>query len=104
MLGAAIGPLNQAIRNDFEPREVDVKTIIFAAALSLVSTGAFAQGTTCKAQATEKKLAGAAANSFMKKCESEANARCELDSKTRKLAGAAKTSHMKKCVSDAVGG
>jgi hypothetical protein len=28
---------------------------------------------------------------------------CETDSKDKKLAGAAKNSHMKKCVTDAVG-
>jgi hypothetical protein len=80
-----------------------MKTIILVAALSLVSTGAFAQAT-CKSRAAEQKLAGAALNSFMKKCETEANTACEADSTKRKLAGAAKTSHMKKCVSDAVGG
>ncbi len=80
-----------------------MRTIILAAALSLISTGAFAQAT-CKQRAADQKLAGAALNSFMKKCETEANTRCEVDSKERKLAGAAKSSHMKKCVSDAVGG
>jgi hypothetical protein len=84
-----------------------MRTIVFAAALALVSASAFvsvgyAQGT-CTVQATSKKLAGAAKNSFMKKCESEASAKCEADSKAKKLAGAAKTSHMKKCVADAVG-
>ncbi len=39
----------------------------------------------------------------MKKCESDATAKCEADFKEKKLAGAAKTSHMKKCVADAVG-
>ena len=55
-----------------------------------VSGEAFAQNTTCKAQATEKKLAGAALNSFMKKvrdrraegvryvgCGQEARWRCQ---------------------------
>jgi hypothetical protein len=64
---------------------------------------AYAQTPSCKAQATEKHLAGAALKSFMTKCEREAKAACELDSKNKKLAGAAKTSHMKKCVTDAVG-
>ena len=57
-----------------------MKTIILVAALSLVSTGAFAQAT-CKSRAAEQKLAGAALNSFMKKCETEANTACEVDSK-----------------------
>ena len=59
--------------------------------------------TTCKAQAAEKKLAGAAMNSFMKKCKTDASKACAVDSKEKKLAGAAKNSHMKKCVNDAVG-
>jgi hypothetical protein len=58
---------------------------------------------TCKAQASEKKLAGAALTSFMKKCESDAKKTCAADTKEKKLSGAAKNSHMKKCVGDAVG-
>ena len=84
-----------------------MKTIALAAALALASAGAFisighAQDT-CTAQAAAKKLAGAAKNSFMKKCETEANAACEADSAKQKLAGAAKNSHMKKCVTTRVG-
>jgi hypothetical protein len=78
-----------------------MKTIILAAALSLMTSSAFAA--TCKEDTATKKLAGAAATSHMKKCESDAKAKCEADSKDKKLAGAAKTSHMKKCVADAVG-
>jgi hypothetical protein len=51
----------------------------------------------------EKKLAGAAMTSFMKKCESDASTKCAADSMAKKLSGAAKTAHEKKCVSDAVG-
>jgi hypothetical protein len=76
------------------------KTMILAAALSLVATSAFAS---CKSEAAGKKLAGAALNSFMTKCEKDATAACEKDSMDKKLAGAAKTSHMKKCVTDSVG-
>ena len=57
----------------------------------------------CKSDAAEKKLAGAALKSFMTKCEADAKKTCEIDSSSKKLAGAAKTSHMKKCVGDAVG-
>jgi hypothetical protein len=78
-----------------------MKTIILAAALSLMTSSAFAM--TCKEDTTAKKLAGAAATSHMKKCETDATAKCEADSTQKKLAGAAKTSHMKKCVADAVG-
>ena len=57
----------------------------------------------CKAQASDKKLAGAALNSFMKKCESDAAKACATQASDRKLAGAAKASFTKKCVSDTVG-
>lgn len=60
-------------------------------------------GMTCKAQAADKKLAGAAMNSFMKKCQTDASKACDTQSKAQNLKGAAKTSHMKKCVGDAVG-
>jgi hypothetical protein len=86
---------------------MDMRTIVFAAALSLVAASAFisvgyAQDS-CTAQATAKKLAGAAKNSFMKKCETEAAAKCDANAAGKKLAGAAKTSFTKKCVTDAVG-
>ena len=58
---------------------------------------------TCNAVAQEKKLAGAAKTSFLKKCEKDATEKCELAATERKLAGAAKTSNVKKCVKDAVG-
>lgn len=80
-----------------------MKTILAASLLSLFVVSAYAQGTTCSMQASDKKLAGAAKTSFMKKCEADATKACDADSKTKKLAGAAKTSHMKKCVTDAVG-
>ena len=57
----------------------------------------------CSATVTDKKLAGAAKNSFLKKCEREASANCESSATDRKLAGAAKNSFLKKCVKDAVG-
>jgi hypothetical protein len=80
-----------------------MRMLVLAAALSLCAGTAYAQGATCKAQAVEKKLAGAAQNSFMKKCGEDAKKACEADSKSKNLAGAAKTSHMKKCVADAIG-
>lgn len=61
----------------------------------------------CEAQAAEKKLAGAAKASFVKKCQSDAAspqaaaAACEKSAADKKLAGAAKTSHIKKCLEDA---
>lgn len=79
-----------------------MKSFVFAAALSLTFAGG-AAAATCKQSTAAMKLAGAAATSHMKKCETEATAKCEADSNAKKLAGAAKTSHMKKCVTDAVG-
>ncbi|MDJ0447754.1 hypothetical protein [Methylocystis sp. JR02] len=56
----------------------------------------------CPAQASAKKLAGAALNSFLKKCERDAaTASCNTAAAEKKLAGAAKTSFTKKCVKDA---
>jgi hypothetical protein len=70
---------------------------------SLAAVGpSFAQS--CKERAATQKLAGAALNSFMKKCESEAQAACDTKAGAQKLAGAAKTSFTKKCVTEATGG
>jgi hypothetical protein len=69
-----------------------------------IGFAAQAQAASCKDQATEKKLAGAAMKSFMTKCEKDSKATCEMSAKDKHLAGAAKTSFTKKCVSDAVGG
>ena len=77
-----------------------MKRLTLVLALCIMSGHAFA---TCKSEAADKKLAGAALKSFMTKCERDAATTCEADSKEKKLAGAAKTSHMKKCVGDAVG-
>jgi uncharacterized membrane protein len=85
------------------PEDDLMRTFILIAAFLLSATAAHAQSPTCKAQAAEKKLAGAAQTSFLKKCESDAKKSCDADSKAKKLSGAAKNSHMKKCVEDAVG-
>ncbi len=62
----------------------------------------------CAAKAAEKKLAGAAKTSFMKKCTADsmppAQAACDATAKEKKLAGAAKNSFVKKCVADADAG
>jgi hypothetical protein len=66
-------------------------------------------GSACETTADQKKLAGAARSSFLKKCEADAggnkadqaSAACEATAKDKKLAGAAKNSFMKKCVADA---
>ena len=81
---------------------IRIITIVIALALTAYAGGTYAQ-TSCNVQSTEKKLAGAAKNSFMKKCETDATAGCDKQAAEKKLAGAAKTSFTKKCVSDAVG-
>ena len=58
---------------------------------------------TCKSQAADKKLAGAALTSFTKKCQTDATAACNKAAADKKLAGAAKSSFTKKCVTDLVG-
>lgn len=69
----------------------------------VLAAAAHAQAVNCKAAATEKKLAGAALASFMKKCESDATAACASSAGEKKLSGAAKTSFAAKCVKDKVG-
>jgi hypothetical protein len=83
------------------------KTLTLAViVLAAFAGSAHAADATCEAKATEKKLAGAAKNSFMKKCEKDAaasgaDAACEAKAAEKKLAGAAKASFTKKCVADA---
>lgn len=77
-----------------------------AAALTLFASNlAFAADMSCEAQASEKKLAGAAKTSFMKKCETDSGkSACADKAAEKKLAGAAKNSFMKKCEADALVG
>jgi hypothetical protein len=79
-----------------------VSKIALALLLSSVALGPAMAGT-CKGDAAAKKLAGAALNSFMTKCERDAHASCDSSADERKLAGAAKTSFTTKCVGDAIG-
>jgi hypothetical protein len=85
-----------------------MKKLILAAtltlsALSMLGGVAKADSPSCKAQATDKKLAGAAQSSFMKKCTTDATTSCAAAAADKKLAGAAKNSFTKKCVNDSVG-
>jgi len=84
---------------------------LLLALLSSLSLSVFAQvpAPNCEAQAAEKKLAGAAKTSFLKKCEREAAAAqpdaakeaCEKTATEKKLAGAARNSFVNKCARDA---
>ena len=82
---------------------------LLALGLSLSFGAAHAADATadCNAKAAEKKLAGAAKNSFVTKCVADAGGAapatspsCEKTAADKKLAGAAKNSFMKKCVAD----
>jgi len=82
------------------------RTVSFLAVLAFCAhSAAFAANPACDAQASEKKLAGAAKTSFMKKCEKDAieaaTKSCDGQAAEKKLAGAAKNSFVKKCVTDA---
>ncbi len=76
-------------------------------AIILVSFGALqavqAAPESCQDQAAAKHLAGAAKNSFVKKCErmsreAAATEQCSSQADAKKLHGAARTSFVKKCV------
>jgi hypothetical protein len=78
-----------------------MKKLAIALVLTALSSAAYAES--CKATSAEKRLAGAAMNSFMKKCETDAKKSCDAAAADKKLHGAAKTSFTKKCVADAIG-
>ena len=50
-----------------------------------------AQNPTCTVNATEKKLAGAAKNSFMQKCERDARTACENDEISQRTNGGSRS-------------
>ncbi len=85
-----------------------MKKFILASTFSLILLNmcaglARADDQSCKDKAADKKLAGAAQTSFMKKCQADATKACGATAADKKLAGAAKASFTKKCVNDAVG-
>ena len=85
---------------------MNIKTLFallsLGAMVAALPAPAYADGS-CTTSATDKKLAGAARTSFMKKCETDAATTCATAAADKKLAGAARTSFTKKCVSVAVG-
>ena len=93
-----------------------MKTLMSLLVLALATSAGSAMAdaaATCKTQAAEKKLHGAAQTSFVKKCVTDAGAAapaaaasspeavCTAKAADKKLHGAAKTSFTKKCVADA---
>ena len=83
-----------------------MKKIVIAALLGMFAANmAFAADNDCDAKAAEKKLNGAAKNSFLKKCNKDAAiAACGASAIEKKLNGAAKNSFLKKCERVAVTG
>jgi hypothetical protein len=86
-----------------------MKHLVLALAFALVAPSVAHADDACDAKAAEKKLAGAAKASFLKKCEKDAagdkakaaEAGCQNQAFMKKLNGAAKASFIKKCVKDA---
>lgn len=83
-----------------------MRALFASLTLALLATVAHAGDAACDAKAAEKKLAGAAKTSFLKKCEREAGAAsandaCMTKAADKKLKGAAKNSFVKKCEKDA---
>lgn len=73
-----------------------MKILIALACALALSLPAFAVDDSCMAAAAQKKLAGAAENAFVHKCERE---KCEA-AMDKKLYGAAKSNYMRKCMED----
>ena len=111
-------------RKLFGSMEAYMKFLAIIAAFAVFSSAAIAQTTaptapkaatpapvatspaapvTCKAQSSERKLAGAALKSFMTKCQTDAGTACTKSAADKKLTGAAKSSFTKKCTTEAVG-
>jgi hypothetical protein len=82
------------------PKEIAMKKLFALALMAGVFSNAYAADSACMTAAKEKKLAGAAQKSFVKKCETDAKAKCEMAATEKKLAGAAKNSNVKKCVQE----
>ena len=78
------------------------KIIVSLAAVLLMMSNSHGESS-CKATSIEKKLSGAAKNSFMKKCEKDAQVMCASDEISQRTRGAAKKAHIIRCVKDAVG-
>ena len=74
-----------------------MKAILLALLSALLFQPAFAADNACLTAAAEKKLSGAAKNSFVRKCVRDT---CERETAARRLAGAAKNSFARKCVAD----
>jgi hypothetical protein len=77
--------------------------LLITAAVGLAGA-VHAQDVSCRAEAAEKKLAGAARASFMKNCAVNATKVCRVSAGENKLSGAAKTKFTIRCVRNKVVG
>ncbi len=79
-----------------------MKKVLFA--LALMAVGPMAHAASCADAATDKKLSGAARNSFIQKCERDtkatAKSTCDTQASDKKLSGAARNSFVQKCERD----
>jgi hypothetical protein len=85
-------------------RRKPMKRILFAAIITALAIGPAMAQETCASKAVDKNgkpLAGAALNSFLKKCKREACEPKAVSTEGKKLSGAAKNSFMQKCEKDA---
>jgi|OM-RGC.v1.028693931 hypothetical protein len=107
---AAVRPIPHTPEEEDPTMLKQLSTVAVAMFLAAgVTTHAFAEDkAACEKQAEEKKLHGAAKNSFVKKCsggaaaaKSPAAEACEKQAGEKKLHGAAKNSFVKKCTADA---
>ena len=81
-----------------------MKQIVLAAMITALAIGPAMAQETCSSKAVDKngkQLAGAALNSFLKKCKREACLPKAVSAEGKKLSGSARNSFMRKCVRDA---
>ena len=81
-----------------------MKRILFATMIAALAIGPAMAQEACASKAVDKNgksLAGAALNSFLKKCKREACEPKAVSAEGKKLSGAAKNSFMRKCEKDA---
>ena len=81
-----------------------MKPILFTAMIMALAIGPALAQETCASKAVGKNgkpLAGAALNSFLKKCKREVCLPKAVSAEGKKLYGAAKNSFMRKCARDA---
>ena len=81
-----------------------MKPILFAAMITALAIGPAMAQATCASKAVNKNgrpLAGAALNSFLKKCKRDACLPKAVSAEGKTLSGAAKNSSMRKCARNA---